>query len=72
MPKYFFHLDRPGGELADTAGAELVDDQHALRVANRIVRKLRESERYDYTRWVMSVRNAQDEVVVEVPLGALH
>jgi hypothetical protein len=37
MPKYFFHLDRTGGELADTTGAELVDDQHRFMTARSVI-----------------------------------
>jgi len=70
MPRYYFVLRGPDGEVHDDQhGTELPDRTQALAYAKQIVSELKEAGGYEEPGWAMGIGNGNDDEVVLLPFG---
>jgi hypothetical protein len=70
MPRYYFVLRGPDGEVHDdNDGTELADRTQALAYAKRIVGELKEAGGYDEPGWAMGIRNGSDNEFALLPFA---
>ncbi len=72
MPRYFFHLDRPSGRVADPDGAEFASPDQAWEAARDTARELMMAEAQAGISWLTCsfvVMDGAGEVVFEFPFS---
>jgi len=70
MPRYYFVLHGPDGEIHDDHdGTELADKTQAFAYAERIVGELKEAGGYEEPGWAMYIRSGSDDEIALLPFG---
>jgi hypothetical protein len=70
MPRYFFVVCAPDGEVHDdTGGTDFPDKSGALAYARRIIRELKEAGGYDDPGWALIMRDEGGDDIAVLPFS---